>query len=106
VPAGSLIKDFDQPPFIGVSLLIAELFVNLSALDPRFVTHGYEKVIHVHDMWNDRKPILFAPAYNIFSQGGADSIREGFDFPISLYKLSCALQTGDSPILDFLPLVT
>jgi hypothetical protein len=106
----SLIKDFDQPPFMESSLLIAELFMNLSAVNPRFVTHflkhhSYEKVIHVHDMWNDREPILFVLADNIFSRGGADPIPEGFDFPIYLYKQSRALQTGDSPILYFSPLV-
>jgi hypothetical protein len=56
-------------------------------------------------MWNDRKPILFVLVYNIFSQGGGNSIGEGLGFPIYLYKLSCALQTGDSPILYFSRLV-
>jgi hypothetical protein len=102
----SLIQNFDNPHFIHVSPLIAELFVNLSALDPLFATRflkqqGYEKVIHVRDVWNSRKPILLILAYNIFSQGGIDSIRECLDFQIYLEKLSRALQTGDKPILYF-----
>jgi hypothetical protein len=102
----ALIENFDNVHFTSVSPLIAELFVNLSALDPRFATrflraHGYEKVVHVRDACNNRKPILLILAYNIFSQGGEDSIRECSDFQIYLSKMSRALKAGDCPILYF-----
>jgi hypothetical protein len=103
---------FDSPEFLCLAHRSASLFINLLAVDPKFVnffhTHNFhEKILHVYHMSPpDLQPELLVLSYNFYGAGAAILLDSFTVLGLYLARTDKALSIPGDVTLFWAPFVT